>query len=357
MQPFISEAKRLRAQRAKDDPQAAGRVDTELNRRRVNFLLFGYGETHEPPLTERAFIGSYTVVSYDYRRGALDLVSLTHDIRAPEIERYQQSRQTDGVGPIKIDRAYQFGGFDLMRTTLENATGLAIDFQIAFAEAGLASATDQVFGGVQVDVPLPFEVNAFYLDGKKYPKGSFAPGLQTFDGTRVLQYIKTVPVERVYDKRLEHNARKHQVMRGFTQRLRERSNDVGFWLGALRFVNGEVGSGTIAYDFDVKALLANNLGEIAASVGAALGRSESSAGVPEVDRTVYVVDPSSGDGGVQWVNANAATNPATRADLAAGRYVDTAMEVPYAGDPYAANLATGYWPDVRRVVRQRIALN
>ena len=153
------------------------RLDPAPERHALNFLLFGYGETHEPPLTERAFIGSLTIFSYDYATRQIDLVSLTHDIRAPEAERYLHApgpgRQ---VGPIKIDQAYSMGGFDLMRRTLEDATGLAIDFQLAFNESAIAGATDNVFGGLDVDVPLAFKVNAFYLDGEKYPAGEFQPG-------------------------------------------------------------------------------------------------------------------------------------------------------------------------------------
>ena len=31
------------------------------------------------------------------------------------------------------------------------------------------------------------------------------------------------------------------------------------------------------------------------------------------------------------------------------------MEVPYHGDPYAPDLVTQYWPDVRRLVAARLA--
>ena len=31
------------------------------------------------------------------------------------------------------------------------------------------------------------------------------------------------------------------------------------------------------------------------------------------------------------------------------------MEVPYHGDPYASDLVTQYWPDVRRLIASRLA--
>ena len=57
LRPLLLEAKRHRKTNAADDPAYWKRLDPTLNATRLNFLLFGYGETHEPPLTERAFIG------------------------------------------------------------------------------------------------------------------------------------------------------------------------------------------------------------------------------------------------------------------------------------------------------------
>src|SRR5437870_713058 len=182
LRPLLLEAKRHRQANAAADPAYWTRLNPKLNATRLNFLLFGYGETHEPPLTERAFIGSLTIFSYDYASRQIDLVSLTHDIRAPEIERYLHDQTQQPVGPIKIDRAYSTGGFELMRHTIEDATGLAIDYQLAFRESAIAGATDSVFGGLDVDVPLGFKVNGFYLDGDKYPGGEFSKGHQRLNG-------------------------------------------------------------------------------------------------------------------------------------------------------------------------------
>jgi hypothetical protein len=321
-----------------------------LNETRLNFLLYGYGETHEPPLTERAFIGSLTIFSYDYRTQAIDLVSLTHDIRAPEVERFLKSEGLQQVGPIKIDNSYQFGGFALMRRTIEDASGLAIDFQLAFDEDAIARATDRVFGGLDVDVPLPFSVNAFYFEGKKYPAGAFSQGPQRLSGLQIIQFIKTVPVEEHYDARLEHNARKHLVFGALMDSLEHNIGDVGFLGRAAFFFGGEVATDAISYDFDLKDLLVENLWRMITDRG---GDSSSTA-VPHVARTIYVVDPASGDGGVQWVKANARTNPVTQRDLDANFYPETAMEVPYHGDPYAEDLVAHYWRDVRQVIANRL---
>jgi hypothetical protein len=352
LHPFLLEAKRHRQAGAASDPAYWTRLSPKLNSTRLNFLLFGYGETHEPPLTERAFIGSLTIFSYDYATRQIDLVSLTHDIRAPEAERYLHDQGQAEVGPIKIDRAYSVGGFDLMRRTIEDATGLAIDFQLAFREAAIAGATDDVFGGLDVDVPLAFKVNGFYLDGEKYPGGQFQRGLQHLNGVQVIQFIKTVPVEEHYDAALEHNARKHLVFRSIMEALKEHSGDVTFLGRAAIFFSGQVARDSIAYDFDLRTLMVDNLRAMMADLVRADQRDEA---MPSVQRTLYVVDPASGDGGVQWVQANANDNPITQRDIGEHRYGELAIEVPYHGDPYAPDLVAHYWPDVRNLIAARLA--
>src|SRR5579859_2150218 len=354
LRPLLLEAKRHRQASAAEDPTYWSRLDPRLNATRLNFLLFGYGETHEPPLTERAFIGSLTVFSYDYATREIDLVSLTHDIRAPEIERYLHSLGQPQVGPIKIDQAYATGGFNLMRRTLEDATGLAIDFQLAFKESAIAGATDSVFGGLDVDVPMAFKVNAYYLDGQKYPAGKFQKGRQRLTGTQVIQFIKTVPVEEHYDLALEHNARKHLVFRSLMEAMKEHSGDVAFLGRAALFFSSQTAQDSIAYDFDLRTLTVDSLRSLIADL-ARPGSGPRDDSVPSVARTLYVVDPASGDGGVQWVQANAHTNGVTQRDIAQHRYGELAMEVPYHGDPYADDLAGQYWPDVRNLIATRLA--
>jgi hypothetical protein len=352
LRPLLVEAKRRRQAAAAEDPAYWKRLDPRLNAARLNFLLFGYGETHEPPLTERAFIGSLTIFSYDYASRQIDLVSLTHDIRAPEAERYLHAQNGAQIGPIKIDRTYSIGGFDLMRRTLEDATGLAIDYQLAFRESAIAGATDSVFSGLDVDVPLGFKVNGFYLDGDKYPGGEFSKGHQRLNGVQVIQFIKTVPVEEHYDPALEHNARKHLVFRSIMESLKEHAGEVAFLGRAALFFSSQVAHDSIAYDFDLRSLIVDNLRGLMADMTRPEARDKE---VPGVNRTLYIVDPASGDGSVQWVQANAHTNPITARDIAEHRYGELAMEVPYAGDPYAEDLAGRYWPDVRKLIASRLA--
>lgn len=354
VQPFADEAQRRRAERARIDPEYAKRIDSELNRGRVNFLLFGYGETYEPPAVEKAIIGSQTIISYNTRTGKVDLISLTHDTRAPEIERVLRKNGKQ-VGAIKADQAYDVGGFELMRQVLEDATGLSIDFQVSFKDTVIQSLTDEVFGTIQVDVPADFDVWAFYLEGRKYDIAHFAKGREEMNGVRVIQFIKAI--ESTYDKSYERNVRKVLVFRGILDALNKNCGDYGFWLRLSGFLAKQVGTRQVAYDFDPFPLLINNLGSLLPNLGKLMGADKSCGiGVSKINQAIYIVDPTHGDGGVQWAAINANYNPITRQDIERKVYPDSGWgyEVPLEANPYG-ELITQYWTSIRSLVKESLS--
>lgn len=348
MKPLAAEAFKRRAERAKSDPEFAKSVDLGLNEDRVNFLLYGYGETHEPPVTEKATIGSYTIISYDLKSHKADVVSFTHDIRAPEVERALW-KPGEKFYALRMDHAYHVGGFKLQRQMIRNATGLAVDYQISFRDAAIASAVDNVFEGVEVTVPFEFKVHPFYLDGKKYPQGAFPQGAQKMDGKRVIQFIKTVPItEGYYGKTLEHNTRKHLVFSALLESLKRKYVEPKFWLNISGFVTKELMAGTVTYDFDPIPLALNNISAATATLNKLSSTREIP--MPAIRRSIYVVDVAHGDGGVRWVEGDALENPISKKDLADGIYPHLAYEVPPGANPYG-DLVTEYWGPVRRLVR------
>ena len=354
MSPLASEAQRRRVERARSDPEFLNRIDGALNEGRVNFLLFGYGETHEPPVTEKAIIGSYTIISYDLRTCQADIISFTHDIRAPEVER-ELAKRGDKPTALRIDSAYSVGGFNLQRKMIEDATGLAIDYQITFRDAAMQRLIDNVFDGVEVTAPMAFDVHPFYLDGVKYPGGHFPQGPQKLTGRQAIQFIKTVPVaEGSYDRVLEHNSRKSLVFDALLRSLDEKYTDRAFWLKGATFVANELFGGAVVCDFDPIALIVNNIGGVMAGAPKLLAADKpSTVRLPQINRSIYIVDPAQGDGGVQWVNANAAENPITQKDIDAGMYPTLAMEVPINANPYG-DLVAGYWTSVRVLVKESL---
>ncbi|MGB8648510.1 MAG: LCP family protein [Anaerolineae bacterium] len=352
LQPFAAEAQARRLQRARTDADYAHRVDAALATGRVNFLLFGYGETFEPPFTT-AIIGSYTIVSVDTQTGQADLISLTHDVRAPEIERALAQRGQQ-VHAVKIDQAYSVGGFDLMRRTVEDATGLPIDFQISFKDVVIKDLVDSVFEQVPVEVPADFDTAPFYLDGQKYDTAHMTQGVQQMNGTQVIQFMKSL--EAGDSQAVQRNARKELVLRGLLAAATDHCSDRGFWLKMSGLLVRQQWSGDVAYDFDPAALLVDNIGQLGSGFGDLLRYKTCTVGAPQIARTQYIVDPESGGDGVRWASSDATVNPIARQDIDSGVYQagGLGVAVPLNGDPYG-DLVTGYWGSVRALVKQTLS--
>jgi hypothetical protein len=346
LDPFIAEALKQRASRAVHDPDYARRVDAELNHGRISFLLVGYGETHEPPY-ERDTIGSITIVTLDYMRQQLAEISLTHDARAPSIERYTLRWGIEHhLAPSKIDRAYKIGGFPLMGTAVENATGLAIDFQMALDDVVIKRLVDDALDGLDIDNPQELSTLAFYVDGVKYPGRHFTRGKQRVDGLGTLCYLKALNAGR-YDRSQENNLRKVTTFQAMRRAVESQKLNPIFWARALHWLQGELERKTLDYDFDAPRLLMNNIDMLAATLG------QGGLSIPPITRQLYLADSQSGDGGFEWITGS--QNPIIKDELQKGIYADKAMVVPVGNaDPYADNLATGYWAAVRRLVKQRL---
>jgi cell envelope-related transcriptional attenuator-like protein len=360
VQPLSQEAQRRRSQRAEGDPQWNERVDLALNRGRVNILLFGYGypENYHPGSGAFGYEGSPTIISLDLLKRTADLVSLTHDIRAPEIER-EVAKPGQKVTAIKLDQAYAIGKFDLMGRTLEDATGLSVDFQIAFNETMIRDLVDQVFGGVAVDIPRAFAGIPVYIDGVGYP-ARFEKGPQRLTGTQVVIFIKTTPVVRAgryYGKDLEHNVRKALVVEALLQAWKEKSVDSGFWANLVWFILAEqarLGDRRIDYDFDPMALAVGNIQTLLPHLGEINRVGE--IGFPEIRRKIYIQDPANGDGGVGWVARLAFLDSRVRRDVELGVYPPSGVgfAAPIGGNPYGEDLVLSYWPSVRDLVKQTL---
>ena len=231
---------------------------------------------------------------------------------------------------------------------LENATGLSMDFQVACREGVIQRFIDQVLGAIEVDIPRSFEVIPFYLDGVKYERGRFEKGRQHLDGKRTIQFIKTLPAHtgKYYGKDLENNARKALVMDALLATARRRAQDGDFWMRLAGLVARESVTGAVACDFAPLPLVVDTIGATIPHLKE-LGNHE--AAIPALGRSLYVVDPCCGDGGVRWADGD--PNAITQRDLAAGVYPDAGKgtQVPFGANPYG-DLVSEYWPSVRRLV-------
>ena len=107
----------------------------------------------------------------------------------------------------------------------------------------------------------------------------------------------------------------------------------------------EVERKAVAYDFSATTLIVETIKHLATG---ALTRHLT---LPNIDQNIYLVDEHIGDGGFAWVMGT--QNPIIRDELKRGIYKDTAMVVT-SGDPYAADLAHGYWSSVRTIVKSKL---
>jgi hypothetical protein len=350
--PLWEEAIRRREDRIRANPETNFRIDWGLGKKRLSLLLLGFGQTHEPPLTEKAEIGSLTIVSLDMSASpvTMDMISFTHDIRAPEIERFKKEKGNWDGNPIRIYRAYDDGGFDLLREVLEDASGLPIDYQIVFDDSSLKNMVDDIFGGVEVEVPMDFKVHPFYLEDRKYPEGSFEKGRERMSGIRVLQFIKTVlqVSNNLYPKVLEHNSRKHLFLESLSSEFKENIINPLFLFRCFQYARDETTEGKVAADFDLSRFFVSNIAELAKGVGGVVGSRDKQI-FPDIRKTIYIVDSAHGDGGVQWVNAS--QSPTIKEEIRRGFYNDRAIEVPINADPYSEDLINGYWHSVRSRIK------
>jgi len=133
VQPLVDTATTRRARLANQDPQYAQRIDSDLNARRLNVALLGYGEEHDQTYADMGV--SVTILSLNLDTWDVASVSLSRDIRVPELE--DQSVHAPPRWPLTLRAAYKAVGFDGIRSILEAATGLAIDFQVVMKDVFL----------------------------------------------------------------------------------------------------------------------------------------------------------------------------------------------------------------------------
>lgn len=354
--------KKALERRAKD-PDFLLLSDTELNKDRLNILVFGFGETYEPPniVNPGAIIGSPTIISVDLKGKTVALVSLTHDIRCPECEK-AAGRLGQKNGVLRLDAMYLYprvGGFPLMRKVITAATGLYPDYQIAFSDTVIGNLVDQVLNdGLLVTVPESFTAHSIFYKGKLLPKKNYVKGEQVMNGESVVQYIKSVPEMLVYPISLEHNVRKAFVISALKKAIESKKKDAKFLFRLGVFLKSETDRKAIEWDFDSTGIVVNELLSISTEqVKRSLAGRVWEMGLPPITVEKYIVDKAQDadrDEAVRWVSPNISEeeDPFIFNDFKNGVYASgLGIEVPYRGNPYG-NTVSDYWGSVRRVVRK-----
>lgn len=351
-QPLLDLAQQRRLEWQKN-PGYQHRINPALNNKdRVNFLLVGFGETHEPPVTNWAIISSPTIVSCNFVSNSCDLISFTHDIWSPEIRKISRPAEKGLVPKIseRISEAYQVGGLPLLKEIMENASGLSIDFVITFKDKTMRDFIHDVLGNqLEVEVPLTFQAYPFWMEKVMFPTNgsiiTFNQGKQKFDANWTIGFIKTVPVpdqKGHYPKSIEHNRRKELVMKAILGKIGENRTSLVFWKNLSGFALGKWVISKIPtvqrmdkdldFDFDPEILAAQMLVNLGNSIQGGPG----DLALPKIAKEIYIADPLVGDGGVHWINGD--------------------MEIPYFGDP-DKDLVDSYWKSVRDLIEVKLKLN
>lgn len=350
MEPFVREANARKKQRAANDPEWSRRVDSVLNQDRVNFLLFGQGFSHEPPDTNKAKVGAFTIISYDKKLGKFHKISISHDFHDPVISK-QRFGKIGVINPdTRIDKAYEVGGFEMMRKTIESATGLSIDFQLAFTDREMAKFID-VFGGIDVGVKVDTKLYPYWYYDEQKRDFVLSPareykGDKTYrmNGWEAVGYIASVPIEDVYDKNREHHVREVAVIEALTNAFEKKNESIieaaRFWPGLINFVGEKLNRQGIDYDFDLKSLVLDNFVNSARSFGEFITQnSPNKLGIPAKGIEIYIADPRSG------ITHNGLPLPVAR-------YGRGDMYIPSGGDPYTDDVIGKYWAELRNFIKK-----
>lgn len=170
---LLLEVDKIRQEKALHDPNSVERVDSELNRGRINFMVIGTGS--ELAWNEEN-ADAFMVVSYSIADNKLSFISLHRDVMAPEI-----SKVTSGQHELMT--ALHFGGIPLAEEIIENTTGLSMDYYVKLRHEAISEFIERIFGKLRVTVPQDIPLDQYGV--------SFDEGQQEMNGTRILQYLET----------------------------------------------------------------------------------------------------------------------------------------------------------------------
>jgi anionic cell wall polymer biosynthesis LytR-Cps2A-Psr (LCP) family protein len=179
-----------RAARKAADPEYSKRINEQLTQNRVNFLVFGYGEEHGETYAD--FGGSISIVSYDLITGKKTSISLSRDIRTPELETIitRANGEKQSQGPVTLREAFKRKGFEGMREIAEKATGLSVDYQIVMKDTVLQDYLTQISGPIEIEIDKNRVSNSYRIGGKEYPSGFvFSAGKQVLSPEDAIRYV------------------------------------------------------------------------------------------------------------------------------------------------------------------------
>jgi anionic cell wall polymer biosynthesis LytR-Cps2A-Psr (LCP) family protein len=353
IQPLAQESALRRAQWTANDPYYAHRIDQSLNAHRLNVALLGYGEEHDQSYADTGV--SITILSLDLNTWDLASISLSRDIRAPELE--DQSAHEPPRWPMTLRGTYKALGFAGVRTVLEDATGLVIDFQVLIRDVLLKDYLDTVSGPVDIVVPKEFSTNVYHLGGVEHATDYIPAGRQRLSTDQAMTFVLGESLDP-QGKADERSYRKELLLKTLSCQARQRlgARDAGFTLGLARFALDELNRDDLQSDFDI-GLLTGSLASMSQALVTSRGQVDASFPQLGNSRELVIHDEAFGDGGVRRVHHMASIpddqgqpdDDSVKAEIAMGSLAPY-MLVPISGNPYAADVVNDYWRSVRALI-------
>lgn len=347
IQSFKDRAKSTRLKRAQLDKDFYHRVNPQLNDERFTMLLYGWGENFEPPNIKNKR-GSISLITC---KRVCNEITVTLDIEDPDTERLYLAKTGRSQIPMRIDQAFEIGGIEHLRTSLEKMTGLAIDQSVAFEDRLLVQLIKEVYGKIEINNPWPVWVNPIYFDGIKYPERFYKFGKNEVDEINLLQYIKGLQMPP-YDSNKENAHRKSVGIRGIIDATTSfPPRDVLMGPKLILFIT-KAGQNPkdygLTFDFNPTDMVIDSI----------KGLLQGQLRFPSIGENIYVVDIASVGkgklgGGVTWYKAAAKNNQIISDRVSRGVYSDSfPVELPSSpnADPNATDVVTGYYPSVREVI-------
>ncbi|MEJ9211653.1 LCP family protein [Bacillus smithii] len=148
-----------------------GQSDKTKKSKPISILLMGVDERKN----DRGRSDTMIVMTLNPQKEKMQMVSIPRDTRTNIV----------GKGTMdKINHAYAFGGTKMAINTVEQFTGIPIDYFIRINMEALSGLVDAV-GGITVDNHLDWYDEGYYKKGYHYKKGKIE-----LDGPKALGYVR-----------------------------------------------------------------------------------------------------------------------------------------------------------------------
>ncbi|MGH3104228.1 MAG: LCP family protein [Gaiellaceae bacterium] len=203
-------------ERLEPDARAAlAPQDGLLLAKSTTILLLGTDHANREDRATARRSDSILLVRTDPRRGRIAYLSIPRDLRV----------DVPGLGPSKVNAAFQVGGPALAVQTIKAFTGLPIN-HIAIVDFGSFVELVDALGGIEVTVPAPIVSNPFdcpratEAECARWAGWRFGKGRQHMNGRRALVYSrirrnKLDPAE----SDITRGERQQQVLEAITAKL------------------------------------------------------------------------------------------------------------------------------------------